>query len=134
MNTKAANLTFPFSKNGTSNTPVLYIACTTTHAAIELPDEWSGKFLKFINESATTTDYVDFFFSCLSSAEVDRSVASSASGARSPKLGDRLYGTQTAQGRAPYLPRDTSAGLIGKTYLIVESSASLNLRVVLVEQ
>lgn len=134
MQSKAANLTFPFSKDGTSNTPVLYIACTTTHAAIELPESFCGKFLKLINESTTTTDFVDFFFSSLSSAEVDRSIASSASGAQSPKLGDRLYGTQVAQGRAPYLPRNTSAGLTGKIYLIVESSASLNLRVVLVEQ
>ncbi len=134
MGTKAENLTFPFSKDGAANTPVLYIACTTTHAAIEVPVALQGKFVKFINESSTTTDFVDFFFSCLSTAEVDRAVASSASGAQSPKLGDRLYGTQTAQGRTPFLPSQNAAGTAAKLYLIVESSAALNLRVVLVEQ
>lgn len=134
MASKAQNLTFPFSKDGTSNTPVLYIACTTNHADIEIPKEFHGKFVKLLNESTTTTDFVDFYFSCLSSAEVDRAVASSASGAQSPKLGDRLYGTQTAQGRVPYLPGNTSLGGIGKLYLAVESSAALNLRMVLTEQ
>lgn len=131
---KADNLTFPFSKDGASNTPVLYIACTTTHAAIEVPAAFHGKFVKFLNESTTTTDFVDFFFSCLSTAEVDRAVASSASGAQSPKLGDRLYGTGTQQGRVPFLPSQNAAGTAAKLYLIVESSASLNLRVVLTEQ
>lgn len=134
MQNKASNLTFPFSRDGTSNTPVLYIACTTTHAAIEVPAVFQGKFVKFINESATATDFVDFFFSCLSSAEVDRAVASSASGAQSPKLGDRLYGSQTAQGRVPYDPSPAASGADAKLYLIVESNAALNLRVVLTEQ
>lgn len=128
MQTKAANLTF-LSGDGTANTPALYIACTTTHAAIAIPSNMQqGKFCKFINESTTTTDFVDYFFSFNASAEVDRTVASSASGAQSPKLGDRLYGTQTAQGRMPYNPRSLPL------YLIVESSASLNLRVTLTEQ
>jgi len=131
---KAENLTFPFSKDGASNTPVLYIACTTTHAAIEIPATFHGKFVKLINESTTSTDFVDFFLSCLATAEVDRTVASSASGAQSPKLGDRLYGTQTAQGRLPFKPAQNAAGTEAKLYLIVESSASLNLRMVLVEQ
>lgn len=128
MATKAENLTFPLSADGTSNTPVLYIECTTTHAAITIPSAFYGKFVKLINESTTTTDYVDFFLSNLSTAEVDRTIASSASGAQSPKLGDRLYGTQTAQGRLPYSPHSIPL------YLIVESSASLNLRMVMVEQ
>lgn len=128
MGSKAENLTFPLSADGTSNTPLLYIACTTTHAAIVVPAVFYGKFIKLVNESATTTDFVDFFFSYLSTAEVDRAVASSASGASSPKLGDRLYGTQTAQGRAPYNPKSVPL------YLIVESSTALNLRMVLVEQ
>lgn len=128
MATKAENLTFVSSKDGTSNTPVLYIAVTTTHADIEVPRAFVGKFVKLINESSTTTDYVDFFFSGLATAEVDRAVASSASGAQSPKLGDRLYGTQTQQGRTPYFPENQ------KLYLAVEGSASLNLRMVLVEQ
>ncbi len=126
---KAANLTFLSSPNGTSNTPALYIACTTTHAAIVVPAALQGKFCKLLNESATTTDFVDFFFSNLSTAEVDRTVASSASGAQSPKLGERLYGTQTAQGRFPYAPANATP-----LYLIVESSAALNLRVTLAEQ
>lgn len=134
MSSKAANLTFPFSRDGTSNTPVLYIACTTTHAAIEVPAVFHGEFIKLLNESTTTTDFVDFFFSCNAAAEVDRAVASSASGAQSPKLGDRLYGTQTAQGRAPYSPGPSASGAAQKLYLIVESSAALNLRMVLVEQ
>lgn len=129
MGSKAENLTFPLSANGTSNTPVLYIACTTTHAGISIPSAFFGKFVKLINESTTTTDFVDFFLSSLSTAEVDRTVASTAAGAQSPKLGDRLYGTQVAQGRFPYQPGGTE-----KLYLIVESSANLNLRVVLVEQ
>jgi hypothetical protein len=129
MASKAANLTFLSSPNGTSNTPGIYIACTTTHAAIEWPAALQGKFCKFLNESATTTDFVDFFFSNLSSAEVDRAVASSASGAQSPKLGERLYGTQVIQGRTPSM-----GGGVTKLYLIVESSAALNLRVTLAEQ
>lgn len=125
---KAANLTF-LSSDGVANTPALYIACTTTHAAIAIPANMQqGKFCKFINESSTTTDFVDFFFSFNASAEVDRAVASSVSGAQSPKLGDRLYGTQSAQGRMPYNPKSLPL------YLIVESSASLNLRVTLTEQ
>lgn len=124
---KAANLTF-LSSDGVANTPVLYIACTTTHAAIVFPAALQGKFCKFVNESATTTDFVDFFFSFNASAEVDRAVASSAAGAQSPKLGERLYGTQVAQGRTPYNPKSLSV------YLIVESSAALNLRVTLTEQ
>jgi hypothetical protein len=134
MASKAENMTFPFSYNGTSNTPVLYIACTTTHAAIEVPVAFHGKFVKLINESQTTTEFVEFFFSSLSTAEVDRTVASSASGAQSPKLGERLYGTQVAQGKTPYLPAKTALGGIAKLYLIVESSAALNLRMVLTEQ
>lgn len=124
---KAANLTFLLS-DGVANTPALYIACTTTHAAIVVPAALQGKFCKFVNESSTTTDFVDFYFSFLQAAEVDRTVASSASGAQSPKLGERLYGTQIAQGRTPYNPKNLPL------YLIVESSAALNLRVTLTEQ
>lgn len=129
MGSKAENLTFPLSADGTSNTPVLYIACTTTHAVITVPATFHGKFVEMTNESATTTDYVVYFFSYLATAEVDRTIASSASGAQSPKLGAKIYGSSSKQGRVPYL-----AG--GKTtlYLIVESSASLNLRMDLTEQ
>jgi len=139
MQNKAANLTFPFRKDGTGNTPVMYIACTTTHAAIDVT-QFAGKFVKLLNESTTSTDFVDFFLTCLSTAEVDRTIASSSSGAQSPKLGDRLYGTQSLQGRLPYLPATSSAdagsttAVAAKLYLIVESSASLNLRLVQVEQ
>lgn len=134
MQSKAANLSFLYSKNGTSNTPVVYIACTTAHAAIEVPEAFWGKFAKLLNESTTTTDYVDFYFSCLATAEVDRAVASSASGAQSPRLGDRLYGTQSAQGRVPYNSEVAADGTQQKLYLIVESSAALNLRMALAEQ
>jgi hypothetical protein len=128
MTSKADNLTFLSSPDGTSNTGVLYIACTTTHAVITVPAAFIGNFVQLMNESATTTDFVDFFFSFLSTAEVDRAVASSASGAQSPKLGERLYGTQVAQGRTPNL------GGHEKLYLVVESSTSLNLRMTLAEQ
>jgi len=130
MASKAENLTFLSSPNGTSNTAVIYIACTTTHAAIEIPVGFHNKFVELINESATTTDFVDFFFSNLNTAEVDRAVAASASGAQSPKLGQRLYGTQSKQGRLPSVSGQNNM----KLYLIVESSASLNLRMVLTEQ
>jgi hypothetical protein len=129
MNSKAANLTFLFSRDGVSNTPSLYIACTTTHAAIEVPVGFHGKFVNLENESATTTDYVAYFFTTLSTAEVDRTIASSASGAQSPKLGAKIYGTQNKQGRVPYLPGGST-----KLYLVVESSAALNLRMDLAEQ
>lgn len=134
MASKAENLTFPLSKDGTSNTPVLYIACGTNHSVVEIPKAFWGKFVKLINESDTTTDFVDFFFSCLSTAECDRAVASSAGGAQSPKLGDRLYGTQSAQGRLPNTSGVAAGGGAEKLYMAVESSAALNLRMVLVEQ
>jgi hypothetical protein len=126
---KAANLTFLSSPNGTSNTPALYVACTTTHAAIAVPEALKGKYCKFLNESTTTTDFVEFFFSNNASAEVDRTVASTAAGAQSPKLGERLFGTQTAQGRVPYAATGSTP-----LFLIVESSANLNLRITLAEQ
>jgi hypothetical protein len=125
---KAENLMFPYRVGTSADTPVLYIACTTTHAAILVPTVMRGKFVKLLNESSTTTDFVDFFFSNDNTSEVDRSVASSASGATSPKLGDRLYGTQSVQGLTPSIG-DPAVNL----YLIVESSASLNLRVTLTE-
>ena len=125
---KAENLMFPNRPGTANNTPVLYIACTTTHAAILMPTVFRGKFVKLLNESTTTTDFVDFFFSDDNTSEVDRTVASTASGASSPKLGDRLYGTQSAQGLTPSIG-DPATNL----YLIVESSASLNLRVTLTE-
>jgi hypothetical protein len=129
MATKADNLTFLSSPNGTSNTPGVLIACTTTHAAITVPEALKGKFCKFLNESTTTTDFVEFFFSNNASAEVDRTVASTAAGAQSPKMGERLYGTQAAQGRLPYAATGSTP-----LYLLVESSANLNLRITLAEQ
>lgn len=134
MASKAENVTFLYSKDGTSNTPALYIACTTTHAAIEVPSTFWGKFVELTNESTTTTDYVAYFFSCLSTAEVDRTIASSASGAQSPKLGAKIYGTAVKQGRVPYNSGVAAGGGQQKLYLIVESSASLNLMMTLAEQ
>ncbi len=129
MGTKAENLTFLSSPGGTSDTPAIYIAVTTTHAAIAVPASLIGRFVKIANESGTTTDFVDFFFSFSPTAEVDRNVASSASGATSPKLGERLYGGLVTQGRVPYLGG-------GKTslYLIIEGSAAINIRISLAEQ
>jgi hypothetical protein len=127
MNSKAANVSFPTGAGGSSNSDVMYIAVTTTHAVIDVT-AFAGKFVEMVNESTTTTDYAAYFYSANAAAEVDRTIASSASGARDPKLGAKIYGTQFKQGRVPYLGPNT------KVYLIVEGSAALNLRLDLVEK
>jgi hypothetical protein len=130
MASKAENVTFPFSLDGTSNTPVRYFDCNSTSQASALPPEWYGKFVILTNDSANAAQ---FFLSCNASASCDETLAAAAAGQASPNLGGVILGNFSRQGRLPY-PTNDATGKPRTLYLVRASVSAATLRLELSEQ
>lgn len=104
---------------------VRYFDATTTHQAHALPASWAGLYVRIrVTGGTVGTDELHYAFSVRSSAEVDRSVAASASGA-SAKVGDVI---PTGQFDDVELPSVAPSAIL---YFVRESTATLNVRITL---
>jgi len=144
MDSKAANLTFPFRSGSSGATPVRYYDCNSTSQATALPAAWYGKFVIITNDSANAAQ---FYLSDSASSACDETATASADGSSSnaAQLGGYLAGGASKQGRLPYPTRDVAVssggggapggeGLPKTIYLVRASVAAATLRVELAEQ
>lgn len=133
MQSKAANLTFPYRSGTSANTPVAYYDCDSTSQAHAIPSEWYGKFVILTNDSANAAQ---FFISDDASSTCDETLAA-GDPTRSASLGGVILGNTSRQARLPY-PMSVTANNGGagpKTLYLVRASASAaTLRMELAEQ
>lgn len=130
MQSKAANLTFPFRSGDTANTPVRYYDCDSTSQAHAIPTEWYGKFVVLTNDSANAAQ---FFLSDDQDSTCDETLAAGNPTA-SASLGGVLLGNTSRQGRLPYPAIDVATGIPKTYYLVRASVAAATLRMELAEQ
>ena len=76
----------PHAPTSSGVTNVRLFNATTTSQTHELPASWRGRYVAVRCEGGT----VDYFYSSLSTASIDRTVAASAAGASSTSLGARM--------------------------------------------
>lgn len=86
--------------DGTNNTNMRLLSSGTTHAAYTIPSSWEDKVITF-QAYGTAAKSIWFYVSELSTAEVDRSIAASSTGAASPKLGKRIAVGESFSFRIP---------------------------------
>ena len=133
MQSKAANLTFPFRSGDVANTPVALYDCTATSQAHAIPAEFYGKFVILTNETA---NMAQFFISDDPDSTVDETLAG-GDPTQSPSLGGSILGNTSRQARLPYAASVTAnnGGAGPKTYYLVRASATdTTLRMELAEQ
>lgn len=133
MNSKAANLTFPFRSGDTAVTPVAYYDCDSTSQAHAIPSEWYGKFVILTNDSANAAQ---FYISDDSDSVCDETLAA-GNPTTNVALGGVILGNTSRQARLPCPAREVVAGQPGpmKTYYLVRASVSAaTLRMELAEQ
>lgn len=133
MQSKAANLTFPYRSGDSGNTPVAYYDCDSTSQAHAIPSDWYGKFVSLTNDSANAAQ---FFISDDSDSTCDETLAA-GNPTQSASLGGVILGNTTRYGRLPYPATvTTNNGPAGpKTYYLVRASAAAaTLRMELAEQ
>lgn len=134
MQSKAANLTFPFRSGTSANTPVRYYDCNSGSQATAIPAEWYGKFVVLTNDSANAAQ---FFISDDSGSTCDETLAAAAGGQPSPSLGGVILGNTSRQARLPYSVITTTnngPGLPKTFYLVRASASAATLRMELAEQ
>lgn len=133
MQSKAANLTFPYRIGDTANTPVAYYDCDSTSQADAIPAEWYGKNVIITNDSANAAQ---FYICDDPDATCDETLAA-GNPTRSPSLGGTILGATARYGRLPYPSSSTVNNGPGgpKTlYLVRASAAAATLRMELTEQ
>jgi hypothetical protein len=133
MQSKAANLTFPFRSGTTDATPVAYYDCDSTSQAHAIPVAWYGKFVVLTNDSANAAQ---FYISDDSSSTCDETLTA-GDPTTNVALGGVILGNTSRQGRLPNPSRSLVNGQPGpqKTYYLVRASASAaTLRMELAEQ
>jgi hypothetical protein len=138
MQSKAANLTFPFRSGTTDPTPVRYYDCNSGSQATAIPAAWYGRFVILTNDSANAAQ---FYISDDPASACDETATANAAGTSSAptQLGGMLLGNTSRQARLPYPSRaavtGASAGADYKTYYLVRASVSAaTLRMELAEQ
>jgi hypothetical protein len=136
MQSKAANLTFPFRSGTTDATPVRYFDCSSTSQATAIPASFYGKFVLLTNDSANAAQ---FYISDDPASACDETATANADGSSSAptQLGGMIAGNTSRQGRLPYPTRAVQASQPGamKTYYLVRASVSAaTLRMELAEQ
>jgi hypothetical protein len=134
MQSKAANLTFPYRSGTTDNTPVRYYDCNATSQATAIPSAWYGKFVILTNDSANAAQ---FFISDDNTSVCDETLAAAANGQPSAQLGGVILGNSSRQARLPY-PMSTTTnngpGVPKTLYLVRASVSAATLRMELAEQ
>lgn len=146
MQSKAANLTFPYRVGGTGlATKVrMYTAVASPGRADALPADWQGKFVIITNVGANSGD---FYLADNSGSTCDPTITATNDGTSSDntKLGGPLASGLSRQGRLPYVSRTIAVssgggnapggeGPPGVLYFVRASTAGTSFKVELAEQ
>ncbi len=145
MQTKAANLTFPFRKGSTAAaTPVrMYTAVAAPGRADALPAAWYGKFVIISNVGANPGD---FYLSDDATSTCNPAATATDNGDSSTPttLGGTLPAGSSQQGRLPYPQASVSAtpgggapggpGAPATIYFVRGSTAGTSFKIALAEQ